>query len=123
MNRHLRMTVLALVVLGIGLSACATINALFTKKELTPAARYYDALVTFNNNVSRYLEVYKLSDATTQAKWKKDIDPVVKTASTALDTWKKVLNTSESASKEQVWTDISKELLILLISSGIIQVQ
>jgi len=85
--------------------------------------RYYDALVTFNRNVEQYNAVYKLSDAATQAKWKANIDPIIRAASTALDSWKLSLNAPDAASKEAVWQDASKNLLAMLVASGIIKVE
>jgi len=121
MKRVMKVSILAAVILAV--AACATINALVTQQELTPAARYYDALVTFNRNVEQYNAVYKLSDAATQAKWKANIDPVIRAASKALDSWKLALNAPDAPAKEQVWQDAAKNLLAMLVSSGIIKVE
>jgi hypothetical protein len=103
--------------------ACLMACASLTGQTLTPQARYYDALKTFNVNTTAYLEIYKLSDAATQAKYKAQIDPVVKAASLALDVWKASLNAPDAATKEQLWNDTSKQLIALMIASGIIKVQ
>jgi len=121
MNSVMKVSILGAVILAV--AACATINTLVTKQELTPAARYYDALVTFNRNVEQYNAVYKLSDAATQAKWKANIDPIIRAASAALDSWKLSLNAPDAASKEAVWQEASKNLLAMLVSSGIIKVE
>jgi Tfp pilus assembly protein FimT len=105
------------------LLSCAQVKAWVQGTELTPAARYYDALVTFNRNVAQYLEVYKLSDKATQDKWKTQIDPAIKLASNALDSWKASLNTPTAPGKEQVWQDASKQLLAMLIAGGIIKIE
>ena len=122
MKRALQLGLLVMVVLSL-MSCGGSINALIQGTELTPQARYYDALVTFNRNVETYNATFKLSDAATQAKWKADIDPKIKLANAALDSWKGALNTPTAPGKEQVWQDASKQLLALLISSGIIQVK
>lgn len=102
------------------LSGCATINALITNQKLTPEARYYDALQTFNRNVSQYNAIYKLSSPATQEKWKASIDPLIKAASAALDTWKANIN---SIDKEKLFQDAFRTALEVLISSGIIKVE
>ena len=120
MRRKIYLSVALVLVLCVG---CATVNALITHKELTPAARYYDALKTFNSNVETYLQVYDLSDADTKAKWKATVDPAIKIASSALDTWKGQLNTPNAMTAEASWIEARKEAIRLLIESGIIKVQ
>lgn len=105
------------------MSYCASIKALFDKTELTPAARYYDALKTFNSNVEQYNAIYKLSDEATKAKWKAQIDPLIVLASNALDDWKSALNSPTATSKEAIWISVQKNLLTLLVSSGILKVE
>jgi hypothetical protein len=105
------------------IASCAQIKALFDKTELTPAARYYDALKTFNSNVEQYNAIYKLSDATTQAKWKAEVDPLIKIASGALDSWKLSLNSTSAVEKEAVWNSAKTNLLAVLVASGIIKVE
>jgi hypothetical protein len=105
------------------LTSCAQINALINKTELTPAARYYDALKTFNSNVEQYNAIYKLSDAATQAKWKAQIDPLIKIASGALDSWKLSLNSTSATEKEVAWNSAKTNLLAILVASGIIKVE
>lgn len=101
-------------------AACATINALVTEKELTPEARYYDALVSFNDNVERYLAVYDLAKPETKAKWKAQIDPLIRAASSALDTWKGSL---EAPDQEQLFKDAFRALVTALVTSGIVKVE
>lgn len=117
---RLMLVVLILLAFIVG---CATINAIIEKKELTPPAKYYDALKTFNSNVERYLEVFKLSDAATQAKWKAQIDPLIKIASTALDSWKAALNSPTAAGKEEAWNKAKTNFISILLSSGIITIE
>lgn len=115
--------ILMMLVALVTMTSCATINALVSGTELTPAARYYDALKTFNSNVEQYNAIYKLSDAATQAQWKAQIDPLIRSASTALDAWKTALNTPTAASKEEAWKAVKAQLIPLLISSGIVKVE
>ena len=121
MKRIAKVMVLMLALMT--LVSCAQINAWVNGTELTPAARYYDALVTFNRNVAQYLEVYRLSPPDTQAKWKAQIDPIVQIASQALDSWRVALNTTSAAEKEQVWLDASKQMFAMLIVTGIIRIE
>ena len=107
----------------IALAGCATFNALITKQELTPPARYYDALKTFNSNVETYLQVYDLSNAETKTRWKASIDPVIKTADSALKSWKAQLNSPDALSKEEAWKEARKQMINMLITSGIIKIQ
>jgi hypothetical protein len=123
MQRNKALFVGMAVVALIALAGCGSLNALLTGQKLTPQARYYDALQTFNRNVTTYNEIYKMSPPEIQAKYKAQIDPAVKATSAALDSWKQFLNLPESVSKEQIWNDSIKNLLALLITSGIIKVE
>lgn len=123
MNTKVRIIAFSLILVAIGAIGCATFNAMITKQELTPAARYYDALKTFNSNVETYLQVYDLSNAETKAKWKATIDPVIKTADSALKSWKAQLNAPDALSKEEAWKEARKQMIQMLITSGIIKIQ
>ena len=105
------------------MTSCSQINALINKTELTPVAKYYDALRTFNSNVEQYNAIYKLSTSETQAKWKVQIDPLIKMASSALDSWKAALNSPSALEKEKVWEAAKVNLLAALVTSGIIKVE
>lgn len=114
---------LIISVLLVALMGCATVNAIIEQRELTPAARYYDALKTFNSNVETYLQVYDLSDAATKAKWKASIDPIIKMASAALNTWKLQLDSPNAVTAESDWKEARKQMINILITSGIIKIQ
>lgn len=90
---------------------------------LAPAAKYYMALKTFNVNVETYLQVYKLSDAATQAKWKASIDPLIKLAGDALDAWKASINAPTSSDKEKIWNAARVNFMGALVSNGIIKIE
>jgi len=105
------------------MTSCASINSLISGTELTPVARYYDALKTFNSNVEQYNAIYKLSTPATQAKWKGQIDPIIKIASSALDSWKAALNSPSALEQEKVWEAAKVNLLTALVASGIIKVE
>jgi len=123
MKRKLAFTATILALVATMFVACATFNAMITKQELTPAARYYDALKTFNSNLETYLQVYDLSNAETKAKWKATIDPVIKTADFALNSWKAQLNAPSMLDKEEAWKEAKKQMINALITSGIIKIQ
>lgn len=108
------------LMLVVMLAGCASINALVTDQKLTPEARYYDALQTFNSNVSQYNAIYKLSNVETKTKWKASIDPLIRAANSALDIWGQNLTAPD---KEQLFRDAFKSMVTILVSSGIIKVE
>lgn len=110
--------VLFLSMMILSISSCSILQS-----NLTPNQRYYAALKAFDDNVEDYLAMYKVAPAETQAKWKKNIDPVIKQANTALKAWKQALGTSEEASQEKVWMEVKDQLLAALFQYGIIQME
>jgi hypothetical protein len=122
MKTKLGLVLMVLIAL-VTMTSCGQINALINKTELTPAAKYYDALKTFNSNVEQYNAIYKLSTVETQAKWKVQIDPLIRLASSALDSWKAALNSPSALEKEKVWEAAKVNLLAALVTSGIIKVE
>lgn len=123
MNRKTDKLFVAIVIAVIIGAGCATFNAMLSKTELTPAARYYDALKTFNSNVETYLQVYDISTPATQVKWKADIDPLIKAADNALKSWKTQLNAPDALTKEEAWKEARRQMITMLVTSGIIKVQ
>ena len=100
----------------VGLSGCAFKN--YTSKQ-----KYLAALDFFNNRVEQYAVAYDEASPETKAKWKKNVDPIIKKASTALVIWKMSIGTSEESSKEKVWNTIKNELINVLFESDIIKLE
>jgi len=100
------------------LMAGCTIN-----QNLTPSARYYEALKFFNDNVAEYKLALAAADPATQAKWKAEINPIIRMASDALDVWKTARGTSTAEEKETLWLDVKRRLLAALIQYNVITVK
>lgn len=107
----------ALACLIMGMVGCAQ------TWNLTPSAKYYSALKTFDQNIETYLVQYRAASPETQAKWKKNIDPLILAANQALQTWRLSMGTTSAASKEQAWLTAQRQVMGMLISSGIIKVE
>ena len=94
------------------LFGCATLG------ELSPEEQQLKARMTFNNLVEGYLVKYRTADIETQQKWKRDVDPLIKKAKTALDLWGFALKLStpeKAIEQEKIFLLIKDELLDLMI--------
>jgi hypothetical protein len=83
---------------------------------LTPVAKYYDALTTFNDLVESYDWHYEIVDAEKQAVLKKYVDPVIERANTALDWWG---GSPGSTTRMQAYNAVFKELQLLMLRYGV----
>ena len=97
------------VLLLLLLTGCATV-------PLTPTARYYETLVTFNDFVESYDWHYAIVDAEKQAVLKKYVDPVIEKANTALDWWGKNTN---SMQRMEAYNTVFRELQLLMLRYGV----
>lgn len=88
---------------------CATV-------PLSPTAKYYDALATFNDVVESYIWHYQMVDAEKQAMLKEYIHPVLYEASAALDVWGQ---NPASMANMQTFNVVFKRLQLLLIKYGV----
>jgi hypothetical protein len=103
---------MVMVGLGLGMASC-TLN-----QNLTPEAKYLQALKWFNDTQTTYLAQYKVAGPQTQADWHAKIDPLFDTGDQILDAWKK-----GDASQEQLWIALQQNLIKMLTTAGVIQVQ
>lgn len=88
--------------------------------NLTREARYYDALKWYNDNLEEYLAHYNAISPEQQAVWKEKYHPIFQIGDKALDAWK---GAAGSAEAEQGWKDAKKQILGLLVSLGIVEIQ
>jgi len=95
-------------------AGCATLG------ELSPEEQQLKARMTFNNLVEGYLVKYRTANLETQQKWAKDVDPLIKKASTALDLWGfalKLTDPSKALEQEKIFMAIKDEILDLIVES------
>jgi len=88
--------------------------------DLNPEEQQLEARLAFNSMVGQYLVKYRAADAETQQKWKKDVDPVIKKAETALDLWKfaaNLKNPDKAIEQQKIFLALKDEILDLLIES------
>ena len=64
--------------------------------KVSPEHTYLKALKHFNNTVEIYEKNYQAQTPETQEKWKERIDPLIKTASEALDIWHSAIGSSQA---------------------------
>ena len=88
--------------------------------NLTPEGRYYTALKWYNDNLEEYLAHYNALSETEQAKWRENYHPIFMAGDKALNAWKSALGSAEA---EQGWKDAKKQILGLLISLGIVEIE
>lgn len=92
-------------------------------KDATPKERYLDALTEFNDTVKDYLDEYRLQSPAVQADWKKEIDPWIKKASTALDAWGTAVDENASVEEKiEMFISLKAIVMAFLISEGIIKI-
>ena len=120
MKTRRNIVLVALVALCILISGCALSKALQGDKEMKPKEVYHEALKWYNFNLEQYLDYYDAAPESIQMKWKTNIDPWFKKADKALEAWKSVLDAPGEQEKIEVWISIKNELVMLLISQGII---
>jgi hypothetical protein len=108
---------IVLILMGMGMQGCTqTMN-------LTPSAKYYSALKTWDDNVELYNAAYRAAPPATQAKWKAKIDPLILAADKALMSWRLAYGTADYATKEAIWKDAQKQAMALLMEFGILKVE
>lgn len=104
---------LAVIFLTGGMSAC-------TFKNLPPEQQQLQARIAFSNLVEGYLVKYRTADIATQQEWKKDVDPLIAKAYTALDLWGfalKLTDPTQAIEQQKIFLVIKDKILDLLIES------
>ena len=88
--------------------------------KISPEHTYLKALRHFNNTVETYEEHYQAQIPETQAKWKEQIDPLTKLASSALDTWRDAISDPQvEINYRQKLSDLIRALLTI----GVVEVK
>lgn len=88
--------------------------------KVSPEHTYLKALRHFNNTVEIYEENYQLQTPEIQAKWKEQIDPLVKITNTSLNAWGIAINNSQA---EINYRGALANLIQGLFSIGIVEVK
>jgi len=94
------------------LSSCAMFG------DISPEQQHLKATVAFNSMVEGYLIHYREANAATQEKWKKEVDPQIKSARLALNAWDLALKIGDPdlvIEKEELFILLKDKLLDLLI--------
>jgi hypothetical protein len=85
---------------------------------------YYTVDKQFTDAVTQYNIKFEAASPTLQARWKKEIDPVIIRANTALDLWKVAIDTEGNISEHQdEFLQLKTTLFDLLVSEGIIEIK
>ena len=88
--------------------------------QVSPEHTYLKALKHFNNTLEIYIDHYDLQTLETQAKWHKNIDPLIQTSNTALDVWGTMINDSQAQINYQ---KAFSTLVQALLNIGIVEVK
>ena len=99
------------------LSSCAGMSS----APVTPQSKYYAALKFFNDTVEQYQAYYMAASPETKAKWKAEINPIIKQASAALDLWADAIGTYGAEASETKWLTMKTNLIAALIHYGMIK--
>lgn len=97
----------------VSLSGCGTWN-------ISPEHTYLKTLRHFNNTIETYEQHYQMQTPEIQIKWKKQIDPLVKVASTALNDWGIAISNPQA---ELNYRTALGELIQALFDIGIIEIK
>ena len=111
------------LVAGLAILCLLAASSCTINRNLTPSGRFYAALKYFNDNVEQYKLAYLGADQATQDKWRQEINPVIRAASKALDTWGDALGTESAEEKETLWLQQKTAFLRALVSTGVVKVR
>jgi hypothetical protein len=116
--QNYRRFLMAIIVLAAIIASC-------TSLPRTPESRYYAALSQFNDILEDYITYYQAAPPATQQKWKKEITPIFRHASKALDAWNLALTVTglSSLEKERLFTKLRGRILTLMLEHGILEVK
>ena len=112
MKRAIKYSLTTAFVLALLVAGCVGVQ--------TQESNYLSALETFNNSLETYLFHFSVADRDTQAKWNKDVEPFIQTASVALDAWGKAIN---DPTAKQGYSDLYREMRRVILAAGIVEVQ
>ena len=88
----------------------------------SPEKTYAQALTAYNNASEAYVAALMLQTPEVKAQWKKDINPMLDAADTALNLWWSVIGTEQEDEAEFDYLKLWRELFPILLQLGIIEV-
>jgi len=89
----------------------------------SPEKTYAQALTAFNDASEAYVAALSLQTPDVKAQWKRDINPMLDAADTALNLWWSVIGTEQEDEAEFDYLKLWRELFPLLFTMGIIEVE
>lgn len=111
-----------LLVVGIMFGMVAILLSCATVPK-TPEGHYYAVLKQFDGVLLDYVTHYEQAPTATQEKWKREITPVFRAASKALDAWHVALTIgSDPIEQELMFINLRKQLFVLMLEHGILEV-
>lgn len=85
---------------------------LFACATLSDDKTYVVARDQFNTQVSTYLDAYDQADPETQARWKAEIDPQIRSVDLAFKAWNQSLTSGTATAEQREATLKAKDMLI-----------
>jgi len=110
--------VVLLIVFAFSLQAC-----LGLPEKPTQIDYYLVALEEFTEMVKTYNINFTAQTPETKDKWRANIDPIIKKANSALDTWGANRNATDAATKKELYMTAFQEVKKLLLEFKIIEVK
>jgi hypothetical protein len=103
-------------------SKCSIFILLLVMSCASAYQTFYVVDTEFTAAVTSYNIKYEAASPTLQAKWNKEIDPLILQANTALDVWQASLAAGDSKDKAEIFLALKSQIFTLFQKYDIIKV-